>query len=138
MGTLLHSCAEVCEPIELSLGVVSGVGGGSPHMPRGKGSFGVCHLHCFGGMNRHFQGTRRNIHPLTAIMVINHPLSASSIYYDPWHPPCSIRMPYSLFHNLSPSFLWSTSWPGTLHFILHTFLHLIIVFFLQHMPAPLL
>ena len=27
------------------------------------------------------------------------------------------------FHNLSPSFLWSTSWPGTLHFILHTFLH---------------
>jgi len=25
------------------------------------------------------------------------------------------------FHNLSPSFLWLTSWPGT-HFILHTFL----------------
>ena len=25
--TLLHSCAEVCEPIELSFGVVSGVGG---------------------------------------------------------------------------------------------------------------
>ena len=25
------------------------------------------------------------------------------------------------FHNLSPSFLWSTSWPGILHFILHTF-----------------
>ena len=23
------------------------------------------------------------------------------------------------FRNLSPSFLWSTSWPGTLHFILH-------------------
>jgi len=22
-------------------------------------------------------------------MVINRPLSASSIYYDPWHPPCS-------------------------------------------------
>ena len=38
------------------------------------------------------------------------------------------------FHNLSPSFLWSTSWPGTLHFILYTFLHPIIVFFLQHMP----
>jgi len=38
------------------------------------------------------------------------------------------------FHNLSPSFLWSTSWPGTLHFILHTFLHPIIVFFSQHMP----
>jgi len=35
-------------------------------------------------------------------------------------------------HNLFPSFLWSISWPGTLHFILHTFLHPIIVFFLQH------
>jgi len=40
------------------------------------------------------------------------------------------------FHNLSPSFLWSTSWPATLHFILHTFLHPIIVFFSQHMPIP--
>jgi len=40
------------------------------------------------------------------------------------------------FHNLSPSFLWSISWPGTLHFILHTFLHPIIVFFSQHMPIP--
>ena len=40
------------------------------------------------------------------------------------------------FHNLSPSFLWFTSWPGTLHFILHKFLHPIIVFFLQHMPIP--
>ena len=37
-------------------------------------------------------------------------------------------------HSLSPSFLWSTSWPGTLHFILHIFLHPIIVFFSQHMP----
>jgi len=27
-------------------------------------------------------------------------------------------------------------WPGTLHFILHTFLHPIIVFFSQHMPIP--
>jgi len=40
-------------------------------------------------------------------------------------------------HNLSPSHLWSTSWSGTLHFILHTFLHPIIVFVLQHMPIPL-
>jgi len=40
------------------------------------------------------------------------------------------------FHNLSPSFLRSTSWPGTLHFILHTFLHRIIVFCSQHMPIP--
>jgi len=40
------------------------------------------------------------------------------------------------FHNLSPSILWSTSWPGTLHFILHTFLHPIVVFFSQHIPIP--
>jgi len=31
-------------------------------------------------------GTRRNTYPLTPIVVISHPLSASSIYYDPWHP----------------------------------------------------
>jgi len=41
--------------------------------------------------------TRRNIHPLTSIMVIGHPLSASSIYYDPLHPSCSIYMTDSLF-----------------------------------------
>ena len=28
---------------------------------------------------------------------INHPLSVSSIYCDPWHPPCSIYVPDSLF-----------------------------------------
>ena len=33
MGTLLRSCAKVCEPIELMFGVVSGVG------------FGICVLH---------------------------------------------------------------------------------------------
>ena len=62
-------------------------------------------------------------------------LSAFSIYYDTWHPLYSIHLLYSLFPQ-SPSFLWSTSWPGTLHFILHTFLHPIIVFFSQHMPIP--
>jgi len=40
-------------------------------------------------------------------------------------------------HNLSPCPLWSASWSGTLHFTLNTFLHSIIVFFLQHMPAPM-
>jgi len=45
-------------------------------------------------------GTRRNIHPLTPIVVINHPLSASSIYYDPWHPLCSIHTPDSLFSTI--------------------------------------
>jgi len=34
-----------------------------------------------------WDGTIRNIHPLTPIVVINHPLSASSIQYDPWHLP---------------------------------------------------
>jgi len=66
---------------------------------------------------------------------LDHPLSASSIYYDPWHPPCSIYVPDSPCSTISrsPSFLWSTSWPGTLNLILHTFLHPIIVFFLHHM-----
>jgi len=76
--------------------------------------------------------TRRNIHPLTVIMVINQPLSSSSIYYDPWHPPCSVNVPNSPFPQPLSSFLWSTSRPGTLHFILHTFLHPIIVFFAAH------
>jgi len=35
---------------------------------------------------------------------------------------------------LPPSPLWSTSWSGTIHFILHTFLHSIIVFFLHTCP----
>jgi len=61
------------------------------------------------------------------------PLSASSIYYDPWHPPCSIYVPDSLF----PQSLSKCSRPGTPHFILHTFLQPIIAFFLQHMPIPL-
>jgi len=38
------------------------------------------------------------------------------------------------FHNHSPSFLWSTSRPSTLHFILHTFLHPITVFFRSTCP----
>jgi len=42
-----------------------------------------------------------------------------------------------IFHYLSPSFLWSTSWPSTLNFIFHTFLYPIIVFFSQHMSIPL-
>ena len=32
--------------------------------------------------------TRKTIHPLTPI-IIKHPLSTFSIYYDPQHPPCS-------------------------------------------------
>ena len=72
------------------------------------------------------------------IVVINHPnlLSPSTTNHG------ILRIQSTCFavflHNLSPSFLWSTSWPGTLHFILHTFLHPIIVFFSQHMPILLL
>jgi len=42
-------------------------------------------------------GTWRNIHPPTPVLIINHPFTASSIYYDLWHPPCSIYIPDSLF-----------------------------------------
>ena len=41
-----------------------------------------------------------------------------------------------LFHNLSSGPLWSSPWSGTFYFILHAFHHLIIIFFLQHMPIP--
>jgi len=63
-----------------------------------------------------------------------HPLSASSIYYDLWHPLCSIYVPDSLFpQSLSKfPFDYLLAW----HPPLHTFLHPIIVFFLQHMPIP--
>jgi len=72
---------------------------------------------CLGQPRR--ASNRRNIHPLTPIVVISHPLSASSIYYDPWHPPCSIYMPVSLtvfFHNLSKfSLVCILSWHPPLH-----------------------
>ena len=42
-----------------------------------------------------------------------------------------------LFHNLSPRPLRFSSWSGALYFILHAFLHPVIIFFLQHMPIPL-
>jgi len=48
MGTLLCSCVEVHEPIELSFGIVSGVSrvidvlDGVPHASRGRGGFLVC------------------------------------------------------------------------------------------------
>jgi len=60
--------------------------------------------------------------PTQPIQNINHPLSASSIYYNPQHPPCSIYVLDS-FYAQALQVLWSISWSGTLHFILHTFLH---------------
>jgi len=41
-----------------------------------------------------------------------------------------------LLDNLSPGPGWSSSWSWTLNFICHTFLHPIIIVFLQHMPIP--
>ena len=62
-------------------------------------------------------GTRRNIHPLTPIVVINHPSSASSIYYDPWHLPCSNHAHDSLFpQSLSKfSLVYLLAWHPPLH-----------------------
>jgi len=63
------------------------------------------------------------LHPLTSTVVINHPyLLPPSITI---HGILSVQLTCLtvFFHNLSPSVLWSTSWPGTIHFILHTFLH---------------
>jgi len=62
-------------------------------------------------------GTRRNFHPLTLILIINHPLSASSICCDPWHPPCLIFVPNSLFAQpLSKSSLvYLLVWQPPLH-----------------------
>jgi len=81
-------------------------------------------------------GTRRNIHPLTPIVVINRPLSSLSNTIHIFLP-VQFTCLAVFFHNLSPGFLWSTSWTGTLNFILHTFLHPIIVFFPQHMPITI-
>jgi len=56
-------------------------------------------------------------HPLTPIVINNHPLSASSIYYDPQHPPCSIYMPDSLFAQPFSKFslVYLLVWNAPLH-----------------------
>jgi len=54
---------------------------------------------------------------VTPIVVINRPLSASSTMIHGILPVQSTCL--SVFiHNRFPSFLWPTSWLGTLHFIL--------------------
>ena len=62
-------------------------------------------------------GTRRNIHPLTPIVVINHLLFASSIFYDLRHPPCSIYVPDSLFPQSVSKFslVYLLAWHLPLH-----------------------
>jgi len=68
-------------------------------------------------------------HPIF-IIFFHLPLSVASSLFKlrPWQ---SLAI---FLHNLFPCPLWSTSWSGALHLIFHTFLHLISVFFLQHMP----
>jgi len=71
-------------------------------------------------------------------------MKSSSVLYQP--PPSA--MIHSILpaqttcftvslHNFYLSPLRSTSWSRTRHYILHTFLHPIIVFFSQHMPISL-
>jgi len=64
-----------------------------------------------------YEPCRRNIHPLTPIVVINHPLSPSSIYYNPQHPPCSIYTPDSLFPKSLAKFslVYLLAWHSPLH-----------------------
>jgi len=64
-------------------------------------------------------GSRRNIHPLTPIVVIIHPLSASSIFYDAWHPLFSIYVTDSLFpqslSKFSLVYRYLLAWHPPLH-----------------------
>ena len=50
-------------------------------------------------------------------MVINHPLSASCTFYNPWHPLCSIYVPDSLYPlSLSKlSLVYLLCWHPPLH-----------------------
>ena len=48
--------------------------------------------------------------------------------------PVQIMCLAIFLHNLCQRPLWSSSWSGALDLVFHTFLHLINVFFSQHMP----
>ena len=67
-----------------------------------------------------YSSTRRNTHPLMPILVIGHPLSVSSIYYDPWHLLCSVYvLDSSLWQPVSRSslvFLLVLSTSYSMHF----------------------
>jgi len=53
-----------------------------------------------------------------------------------WSMASSLFILRVVSYNLSPGPLWSSSWSWTLNFILHTFLHPIIIIFSQHTPIP--
>jgi len=86
--------------------------------------------------------------PLVRVSQYRKKLSPTHTYPDHQHPllappPTTIHsiLPVQFtcltvfLYNLFPNPFWFTSWFGTLHFILHTFFHPIIVFS-QHMPIP--
>ena len=58
-------------------------------------------------------GTRRNIHPLTPIVVIKYPYVPSPSTTIHGILPIQSTCLTVFFHSLSPSFLWSTSWPNS-------------------------
>jgi len=62
--------------------------------------------------------TTRNIHPFTPVVVINHPLSASSIYSDPWHPLFLIYVLDSLLPQSFSKFsmVYYLAWHPPLHY----------------------
>ena len=67
-------------------------------------------------------GTRRNIHPLAPVLwssIIPYLLPSSIVIHGIF--PVEFTCLTVCLHNLSPNFLWSSSWPGTFHFIPHTF-----------------
>ena len=72
-------------------------------------------------------GTRRNIHALTILIIIQS-LSASSIAYSLFK--LLAWQSWQSWHNLCPHPLWFISWSAALHLIFHTFLHPVSVFFL--------
>ena len=62
---------------------------------------------------------KKHSHILTPILIIKHPLSTSSTKI---HSILLVQFMCLavLFHNLCPRPLWSSTWSGTLYFILHT------------------
>jgi len=72
-------------------------------------------------------------YPLTPILIINHPLSASSIYYNLQHPHSPIYMFDSRCTTTLQVLYGLPLGLAPFHFILYTSLHPIIVFFVQHM-----
>ena len=62
-------------------------------------------------------GAKRNIHALAPILIINHPLSISSISCDPWHPACWIFVSNSLFTQSPSKFslVYLSVWHPPLH-----------------------